>query len=169
MCFTRHRTHVNPPDDPALRELDELRAKLGDALNRRCLGRGRAERASSGARPAQWRRLFGRVDSRDSSSRPARRRRWSPARVARTRRRESDGGRRRVRWPMDHVGAMAIDPHFRWLDRVIPGSPLRCVPVPARKAPWSAGDMGPIYVTSPAAARPLLRGPSGRSGARPHG
>jgi hypothetical protein len=59
---------------------------------------------------------------------------------------------------MDHVGTMAIDPHFRWLDRVILDLHFDACVFQRDRSPglWRTG---PIYVTSPGGGSPAYTGP----------
>lgn len=59
---------------------------------------------------------------------------------------------------MDHVGTMAIDPHFRWLDRVILDLHFDACVFQRDRSPglWRTG---PIYVTSPSGGPPAYTGP----------
>lgn len=59
---------------------------------------------------------------------------------------------------MDHVGTMAIDPHFRWLDRVILDLHFDACLFQREKSPglWRTG---PVYVTSPNSTKPAYTGP----------
>ncbi|MGQ0630760.1 MAG: Fic family protein [Sporichthyaceae bacterium] len=59
---------------------------------------------------------------------------------------------------MDHVGTMAIDPHFRWLDRVILDLHFDVCAFQRDRAPglWRTG---PIVVTSPSGGSPAYVGP----------
>jgi hypothetical protein len=59
---------------------------------------------------------------------------------------------------MDHVGTMAIDPHFRWLDRVILDLHFDACVFQRDRSPglWRTG---PIYVTSPGGGAPAYTGP----------
>ena len=59
---------------------------------------------------------------------------------------------------MDHVGTMAIDPHFRWLDRVILDLHFDACVFQRDRSPglWHTG---PIYVTSPTGGPPAYTGP----------
>ncbi len=61
---------------------------------------------------------------------------------------------------MDHVGIMAMDPHFRWSDRVILDLHFDSVYFQRDKLPglWRTG---PIYVTSPNGGPPAYEGPPG--------
>jgi hypothetical protein len=61
---------------------------------------------------------------------------------------------------MDHVGTMAIDPRFRWSDRVILDLHFDACAFQRDKSPglWRTG---PIYVTSPAGPSPAYAGPDG--------
>jgi Fic family protein len=62
---------------------------------------------------------------------------------------------------MDHVGTMAIDPCFRWLDRVILDLHFDACLFQREKAPglWRTG---PVFVTAPHGARGLAyEGPDG--------
>jgi len=61
---------------------------------------------------------------------------------------------------MDHVGTMAIDPQFRWLDRVILDLHFDACYFQRDKSPglWRTG---PIYVTSPDGGAPAYEGPPG--------
>lgn len=63
---------------------------------------------------------------------------------------------------MDHVGVMAIDPHFRWLDRVILDLHFDACLFQREKLPglWRTG---PIYVTSPGGGPPAYEGPAGEA------
>jgi hypothetical protein len=59
---------------------------------------------------------------------------------------------------MDHVGTMAIDPHFRWLDRVILDLHFDACVFQRDRSPglWRTG---PVYVTSPGGGLPAYTGP----------
>ncbi|MBA3747940.1 MAG: Fic family protein [Solirubrobacterales bacterium] len=59
---------------------------------------------------------------------------------------------------MDHVGTMAIDPHFRWLDRVVLDLHFDACVFQRDRSPglWRTG---PIYVTSPSGGPPAYTGP----------
>jgi len=59
---------------------------------------------------------------------------------------------------MDHVGIMAMDPHFRWLDRVIVDLHFDACYFQRDKLPglWR---VGPIYVTRPDGGPPAYEGP----------
>lgn len=59
---------------------------------------------------------------------------------------------------MDHVGTMAIDPHFHWLDRVILDLHFDACVFQRDRSPglWRTG---PIYVTSPSGGPPAFAGP----------
>jgi hypothetical protein len=59
---------------------------------------------------------------------------------------------------MDHVGTMAIDPHFRWLDRVVLDLHFDACLFQRERSPglWRTG---PIYVTSPSGGPPAYTGP----------
>lgn len=59
---------------------------------------------------------------------------------------------------MDHVGTMAVDPHFRWLDRVILDLHFDACVFQRDRRPglWRTG---PIYVTSPGGGPPAYTGP----------
>ena len=59
---------------------------------------------------------------------------------------------------MDHVGTMAIDPHFRWLDRVILDLHFDACVFQRDRSPglWRTGT---IYVTSPSGRPPAYTGP----------
>jgi hypothetical protein len=59
---------------------------------------------------------------------------------------------------MDHVGTMAIDPHFRWLDRVILDLHFDACVFQHDRSPglWRTG---PIYVTSLSGGPPAYTGP----------
>lgn len=61
---------------------------------------------------------------------------------------------------MDHVGTMAMDPEFRWLDRVILDLHFDSCGFQRDKSPglWRAG---PIYVTRPGGGEPAYEGPPG--------
>jgi Fic family protein len=61
---------------------------------------------------------------------------------------------------MDHVGTMAIDPHFRWSARVILDLHFDACLFQRDKSPglWRTG---PIFVTSPAGTTPAYAGPDG--------
>lgn len=61
---------------------------------------------------------------------------------------------------MDHVGVMAIDPHFRWLDRVILDLHFDACIFQRNRSPglWRTG---PIHVTSPSGGDPAYEGPDG--------
>jgi len=61
---------------------------------------------------------------------------------------------------MDHVGTMAIDPQFRWLDRVILDLHFDACYFQRDKSPglWRTG---PIYVTCPEGRAPAYEGPPG--------
>jgi Fic family protein len=62
---------------------------------------------------------------------------------------------------MDHVGTMAIDPQFRWLDRVILDLHFDACLFQRERSPglWRTG---PIYVTAPSGAeQPAYVGPDG--------
>jgi Fic family protein len=60
---------------------------------------------------------------------------------------------------MDHVGTMAIDPHFRWSDRVILDLHFDACSFQHDKSPglWRTG---PVYVTSPGGGPPAYTGPA---------
>lgn len=59
---------------------------------------------------------------------------------------------------MDHVGTMAIDPHFRWSDRVVLDLHFDACSFQREKSPglWRTG---PIFVTSPRGGPPAYTGP----------
>jgi len=59
---------------------------------------------------------------------------------------------------MDHVGTMAVDPHFRWLDRVILDLHFDACVFQRDRSPglWRTG---PIYVTSPSGEPAAYTGP----------
>ena len=59
---------------------------------------------------------------------------------------------------MDHVGTMAIDPHFRWLDRVVLDLHFDACAFQRDKTPglWRTT---PIHVTSPSGGKPAYTGP----------
>lgn len=59
---------------------------------------------------------------------------------------------------MDHVGTMAIDPHFRWSDRVILDLHFDACVFQRDRSPglWRTG---PIYVTRPGGGSPAYTGP----------
>jgi len=59
---------------------------------------------------------------------------------------------------MDHVGTMAIDPHFRWLDRVILDLHFNACAFQRDHSPglWRTG---PIFVRSPTGGPPAYTGP----------
>lgn len=59
---------------------------------------------------------------------------------------------------MDHVGTMAVDPHFRWSDRVILDLHFDTCAFQRDRSPglWRTG---PIYVTSPSGGPPAYTGP----------
>lgn len=59
---------------------------------------------------------------------------------------------------MDHVGTMAIDPHFRWSDRVVLDLHFDACSFQREKSPglWRGG---PVHVTSPSGGRPAYTGP----------
>lgn len=59
---------------------------------------------------------------------------------------------------MDHVGTMAVDPRFRWLDRVILDLHFDACSFQRDKSPglWRTG---PIYVTNPRGGPPAYTGP----------
>lgn len=59
---------------------------------------------------------------------------------------------------MDHVGTMAIDPHFRWSDRVVLDLHFDACSFQRDKSPglWRNG---PIHVTAPSGGRPAYSGP----------
>ncbi|MCP9490941.1 MAG: Fic family protein [Solirubrobacteraceae bacterium MAG38_C4-C5] len=61
---------------------------------------------------------------------------------------------------MDHAGTMAIDPHFRWLDRVILDLHFDACDFQGDRSPglWRTG---PIHVTSPSGGEPAYTGPDG--------
>jgi Fic family protein len=61
---------------------------------------------------------------------------------------------------MDHVGTMAIDPEFRWVDRVIMDLHFDACYFQRDKSPglWRSG---PIFVTSPDGGPPAYEGPPG--------
>ncbi len=63
---------------------------------------------------------------------------------------------------MDHVGVMAMDPHFQWVDRVILDLHFDACLFQRDKAPglWRTG---PIFVTSPGGGPPAYEGPEGES------
>jgi hypothetical protein len=61
---------------------------------------------------------------------------------------------------MDHVGTMAIDPRFRWSDRVILDLHFDACLFQRDKSPGLLRT-GPIYVTDPAGAAPAYTGPDG--------
>jgi Fic family protein len=60
---------------------------------------------------------------------------------------------------MDHVGTMATDPHFRWLDRVILDLHFDACLFQRERSPglWRTA---PIFVTSPSADDPAYEGPA---------
>jgi Fic family protein len=62
---------------------------------------------------------------------------------------------------MDHVRTMAIDPHFRWLDRVILDLHFDACYFRRDTSPglWRTG---PIFVTSPGGGEPAYEGPPGK-------
>jgi len=59
---------------------------------------------------------------------------------------------------MDHVGTMAIDPHFRWSGRVILDVHFDACSFQHDRSPglWRTG---PVYVTSPSGGAPAYTGP----------
>jgi len=59
---------------------------------------------------------------------------------------------------MDHAATMAVDPHFRWLDRVILDLHFDACGFQRERSPglWRTG---PIYVTSPSGGDPAYTGP----------
>jgi hypothetical protein len=59
---------------------------------------------------------------------------------------------------MDHVGIMAIDPHFRWSDRVILDLHFDACHFQRDKLPGLLRT-DPIYVTSPRGGAPAYEGP----------
>jgi Fic family protein len=61
---------------------------------------------------------------------------------------------------MAHIGTMAVDPHFRWLDRVILDLHFDACLFQGDESPglWRTG---PIYVTSPGGGDPAYEGPPG--------
>lgn len=59
---------------------------------------------------------------------------------------------------MDHVATMAIDPHFRWLDRVILDLHFDACAF-QRDRPPGLWRTGPTYVTSPTGGPPAYTGP----------
>ncbi|MEJ7797656.1 MAG: Fic family protein [Solirubrobacteraceae bacterium] len=61
---------------------------------------------------------------------------------------------------MDHVGTMAVDPHFRWSDRAILDLHFDACAVRRDRSPglWRTG---PIHVTSPSGVHPAYTGPDG--------
>lgn len=137
-----------------LRQLDELRAKLGDATG------------VSGPWLGQLRRQV-RASSVESSVSiegfvvPAGE---AAALVAGSEQPPADDENRLAvasyARAMDHVGIMATDPHFRWNDRVILDLHFDAVYFQRDKLPgqWRTG---PIYVTSPNGGPPAYEGPSG--------
>jgi hypothetical protein len=149
---------VTPPIDRALSselaELDELRAQLGDAagVSGPWLGQLRRQvRASS-------------VESSVSIEGYAVRDANAAAIVAGDAPPDpNDDGQMAVACyarAMDHVGTMAIDPRFRWLDRVILDLHFDACLFQRDKSPglWRTG---PIYVAAPAGAAPAYTGPDG--------
>lgn len=135
-----------------LRELDTLRARLGDATGvaGRWLGQLRRQVRASTMESSVSIEGFnvpagegagivagGRVPDADDADRAA------LASYARA---------------MDHVGTMAGDPHFRWLDRVILDLHFDACVSQRDRSPglWRAG---PIYVTSPTGGPPAYTGP----------
>ncbi|MGO9750781.1 MAG: Fic family protein [Solirubrobacteraceae bacterium] len=145
--------HVSQSLKTQLRELDELRAKLGDATSvpGPWLGQlRRAVRASSVessvsiegfvVAPGEAMALV----AGEQSPAPEDENRMAVASYARA---------------MDHVGVMAIDPHFRWLDRVILDLHFDACLFQRDTLPglWRTG---PIYVTSPGGGPPAYEGPA---------
>ena len=135
-----------------LRELDELRARLGDATG------------VAGPWLGELRRQVRASTMRGSVSIegfyvPAGE---GPAIVAGTAVPDAeDTGRMALASyarAMDHVGTMAIDPHFRWLDRVILDLHFDACVFHRGRSPglWRTG---PIYVTSPSGGAPAYTGP----------
>jgi hypothetical protein len=63
---------------------------------------------------------------------------------------------------MDHVGVMAIDPHFRWVDRVVLDLHFDACLFQRDKLRglWRTG---PIFVTSPGGGPPAYEGPAAES------
>lgn len=59
---------------------------------------------------------------------------------------------------MNHVGTMAVDPHFRWLDRVILDLHFDACDFQRDHSPGLLRT-GPIYVTSPSGGSPAFTGP----------
>jgi len=59
---------------------------------------------------------------------------------------------------MDHVGTMAVDPHFRWLDRVILDLHFDACGF-QRESSSGLWRSGPIFVTDPAGGDPAYEGP----------
>ena len=55
---------------------------------------------------------------------------------------------------MDHVGTMAGDPNFRWLDRVVLDLHFDACLFQREHSPAPCRT-GPIYVTGPGGGRPL--------------
>ena len=66
---------------------------------------------------------------------------------------------------MDHVGALAVDPQFRWIDRVILDLHFDACYFQRDRSPglWRTG---PIYVSSPGGGPPAFEGPPGEHVAR---
>jgi Fic family protein len=144
-----------PPSDATadrLRELDDLRHRLGDAtgvpgpwLGQLC----RQVRASTVAGSVSIEgytvppgEAVGLVAG-DEQPDPRDKHRMAVASYARA---------------MDHVGTMASDPHFRWLDRVILDLHFDACAFQRDKAPglWRTT---PISVTSPSGGEPAYAGP----------
>lgn len=59
---------------------------------------------------------------------------------------------------MDHVGTMAVDPHFRWLDRVILDLHFDACGF-QRESSSGLWRSGPIFVTDPPGGDPAYEGP----------
>ncbi len=147
---------ISEPLKAQLRQLDELRAELGDATS------------VSGPWLGQLRRQV-RASSVESSVSiegfvvaPGE----APALVAGEERPGPDDENRLAvasyARAMDHVGVMAIDPHFRWLDRVILDLHFDACLFQRDKLPglWRTG---PIFVTSPGGGPPAYEGPTAGS------
>jgi Fic/DOC family len=145
---------ITGPLNTQLRELDELRSKLGDATG------------ASGPWLGQLRRQV-RASSVESSVSiegfvvPAGE---AAALVAGDEQPPADDENRLAvasyARAMDHVGIMGTDPHFRWNDRVILDLHFDAVYFQRDKLPglWRSG---PIYVTSPGGGPPAYEGPAG--------
>jgi hypothetical protein len=144
--------NLTPPLEDQLRELDELRRQLGDATGvpGPWLGQLRRQLRASSVESSVSIEGFsvppgeaaGLVAGKEAPN-PDDDNRMAVASYARA---------------MDHVGTMAMDPHFRWLDRVILDLHFDACLFQRDRSPglWRTG---PIYVTNPEGGPPAYEGP----------